>query len=161
MPFLPLSSICVILTKFPFSYVLSFSCPSLPLKSIVFILALLISWKQAIYFCKTDICLFLSLLQCDPLLFPHLLSLLSYLPPFLLHILPFHILCARGDCNVCQRAPTLSKSLLPILSSSLLVPWIEVLVPPPSGWGEQQGAEYPGNDQWAVSQILGDYQCTE
>lgn len=27
--------------------------------------------------------------------------------------------------------------------------------------GEQRRAEHPGNDQWAVSQILGDYQCTE
>lgn len=48
-------------------------------------------------------------------------------------------------------------------SSPLLLSWrFGLRSEYPAIWvGEQRRAKHPGYDQWAVSQILGDYQCTE
>lgn len=76
------------------------------LKSILPLPALLISRKQADRHLP-----FSSSPPVLPLLFPPFPSSF-FIPPFLCHILPFNLLCARGDCNVCQCTPSgaLSRS---------------------------------------------------
>lgn len=153
MPFLPLLfTLCVILSLAKFQFHLSLSRLSLcdaSLKSIVFTLTLLISWQQTIYPREADIWVFLSPpLFCFSLFF----------------ILPLHPPWAKGDCNICQCIPSGALSLSPLfLYLFLFLSWcLGLRSESPAIWvGEQRRAEYPGNDQWAVSQILGDYQCTE
>lgn len=99
--------------------------PPPSMKIIVSVLALLISWKQAIYFCVIDIYLFLSFFLFS--LFPPISSYTHvYLAPNL------RISSTHGVIVMYVSAPhqELSlKSLLPFLSSSLLVLRIEVWVP--------------------------------
>lgn len=126
MPFLPfLHTLHVIftLTKLPFC-VLTFLFPSLPEKHCVSpTIAHLTKLSKSYH--TGHICLFLSLLQFCPLHSPPPLHTLA---PFLLHILPLYLRCAKGTCNVCQCSPSeaFSASLLPLFSSFLLVLRIEV-----------------------------------
>lgn len=84
-------------------------------------------------------------------LFFHNLVLSCYL-----YMLPYNLHCASGDRNLWYWA--ISESL-PCsyffwcfgMRSECLAIWVE----------ELHWAEYPGNDQWAVSQLLGDYQCSK
>lgn len=128
MPFLPLLfTLCVILTL-----------TQLP---IFMFLASKHPWKAFSFsqHCSshenrpTDICLFLPRLQFCPLLFPPFPSS-SFIPPFLCHILPLNLFCARGDCNVCQCTPSgaLSRSH-PLHFSPGAPDW--GLSAQPSGWG--------------------------
>lgn len=113
------------------------------LKSIVFLPAMLVSWKNVFPYISLTFLLYSSFIP----------SCTSYLFISSAHeVIVMYVSAPHQELFLSPFSPS-----LPLLSrcsglrSECPAIWV----------GEQHRAEYPGNDQWAVSQILGDYQCTE